>query len=522
MLHYSRESHRNKVGWHMAKYKHYDYSQMVMIPVSLEKQLMPGTLEFAIHTLVENRMDMSRFDERYNNDETGCSAYDPKILLKIVLLGYSRGLLSSRHLERACRENVTFMALSCGQCPDHSTIAAFVSCMRDEIVPLFRDVLLVCEEMDLLGGTFFALDGLRLPSNTSKSWSGTRSELQGRKERIEARVKQLLEEHVQQDEREERSPKAGAPAGGSDRQRQIERLQRKAARIERWLRQNEPKIGPRGKEISSNVTDNESAEMYTAHGIIQGYNGQALVDSKHQVILHGEAFGDSQDYEHVPAVLDAAKQNLQAIGHGEHYFAGKILTADTNYHSRTNIRKCKEEGLDAYIPDRFFRRRDPRYKPQRRYWPRRKERYGVEDFRCAETTNQYVCPAGKSLKLQAKRASNAGNLYRRYAADERDCRGCTLRSRCLSKKSSRRRWLNVPSGTDGINFSKEMAAKVDTERGRKIYPQRLALIEPVFANIRIHKRLDRFTLRGKVKVNIQWLLYCMVHNIEKILNYGVT
>ena len=89
MLHYALESHTNNVGWDMAKYKHYDYSQMVMIPVSLEDQLMPATLEFAIHTLVENRMDLSRFDDRYNNDETGCSAYDPKILYGAFLWSVS-------------------------------------------------------------------------------------------------------------------------------------------------------------------------------------------------------------------------------------------------------------------------------------------------------------------------------------------------------------------------------------------------------------------------------------------------
>ena len=77
----------------MARYKSYDYSQDVLIPVSLEEQLVPGTLEFAIHTLVETRMDTSIFDDRYRNDETGRWAYDPKILLKIVLFGFSRGLI---------------------------------------------------------------------------------------------------------------------------------------------------------------------------------------------------------------------------------------------------------------------------------------------------------------------------------------------------------------------------------------------------------------------------------------------
>ncbi len=82
----------------MAKYKHYDYAQEVLLPVSLEQQLVPGTLEFAIHTLVETRMDMSVFDAQYNNDDTGRAAYDPKVLLKVVPFAYSRGMISSRKI----------------------------------------------------------------------------------------------------------------------------------------------------------------------------------------------------------------------------------------------------------------------------------------------------------------------------------------------------------------------------------------------------------------------------------------
>ncbi len=106
------------------------------MPVSLEDQLMPGTLEFAIHTLAETRLDMAIFHGKYRNDGTGRAAYDPKILLKVVLLAYSRGLISSRQIEQACRQNVVFIALACGQQPDHSTIAAFISSMKDEIAPV--------------------------------------------------------------------------------------------------------------------------------------------------------------------------------------------------------------------------------------------------------------------------------------------------------------------------------------------------------------------------------------------------
>ena len=109
----------------MVRYKQYGPSQILLILVFFEEQLILGSLEFAIHTMVETRMDMSIFDGNHNNDQTGRRTYDPKILLKVVLFAYSRGLISSHRIERTCRENVTFTALSGNQRPDHSTIAAF-------------------------------------------------------------------------------------------------------------------------------------------------------------------------------------------------------------------------------------------------------------------------------------------------------------------------------------------------------------------------------------------------------------
>ena len=500
----------------MAKYKRYDYSQKVFIPVSLADQLMPGTLEFAIHTLVETRMDMSVFDENYKNDKTGRSAYDPKVLLKVVLLGYSRGLMSSRKIERACCENVTFMAISCNQRPDHSTLASFVASMKDEILPLFTDILLVCEEEKLLGGTFFALDGCKLPSNASKRWSGKISDIKKKKEKIEQKVKRLLAEQIEGDKND-----SDGLTELSNREKQIEKLQKQAERIEKWLKENDAKIGTTGKELQSNVTDNESAKMMTSHGTIQGYNGQTLVDKKHQVIVHAEAFGRGQDHEHVAPMLEGAKENLQKIGKPTDYFKGKILTADTNYHSHSNLKKCQQEELDAYIPDIYFRKRDPRFATQTRGQVKKEKKFVLEDFTYNEAKDQYICPNGKILKLNIKKHTVDRNIYSRYMADAEDCKRCSLKSRCFYRKNTKRRSLDVPIGAEETNLSKAMLEKVDSEKGRKIYPQRIAIVEPIYANIRTHKRLDRFTLRGKIKANIQWMLYCLVHNIEKIINYGM-
>jgi transposase len=499
----------------MAKYKPYDYSQSLLIPVSLQKQLMAGTLEFAIHTLVEGRMDMSVFDTRYQNDDTGRRAYDPKTLLKVVLLAYSRGLTSSRQIERACGENVTFMAMSCNQRPDHSTIAAFVSSMKDQIKPLFRDVLLVCEEEDLLGGTFFAIDGCKMPSNASTEWSGKISEFQNRKEKIEHKITVLVKDHIEKDQADE--VVKGQPL--VSREKQIRRLKQQAEKIERWLSQNEKKIGSNGKELLSNITDNDSTKMYTSHGTVQGYNSQAIVDSKHQVIVHGEALGRGPDNENLPPVVDGAKENIQSIGKPEDYFEDKILTADASYHSITNINKCNDEKLDAYIPDNKFRNRDERFSSRLGNQSNSKN-FTFADFKYDRKQDHYICPNGKRLKKNGKPSLHRGKLLRKYISREIDCRSCKLRAKCLRYKDAKRRHLSYYADKSGENISHTMIKKIESEMGRKVYPQRIAIVEPVFANIRTQKRLDKFNLRGKIKVNIQWLLYCMVHNIEKVANYG--
>jgi transposase len=241
----------------MARYKPYDYSQMNMIPVSLEKQLVPGTLEHAIHHIIEEHLDLSMFNERYRNDITGRRAIDPKVLLKVVLLGYSRGLTSSRLLEKACRENIIFMAIACGDIPDHSTIAPFISGMEEEITPLFTQVLLICEEEGLLGGTHFSIDGVKLPSNASKENSGRFEELKGKKENIERKVKEVIREHKEEDKEDGKGKKR--PKDDKYKNR-LKRLKQKAERIEEFLRENEPRKGVSGKEVQSNITDNESAK----------------------------------------------------------------------------------------------------------------------------------------------------------------------------------------------------------------------------------------------------------------------
>jgi hypothetical protein len=190
---------------------------------------------------------------------------------------------------------------------------------------------------------------------------------------------------------------------------------------------------------------------------------------------------------------------------------------------------CKEEKIDAYIPDIQFRKRDPRFAEQERFQdgihgrqrPAAKpDLFTASDFSFDPTKQVYLCPHGKELTCHARHQTNRYRTYDIYHAHKEDCTPCPLRSQCLSKPTTSRRYLSVPVDSQPPNLIDEMRTKIDTEQGKQIYARRLAIVEPVFANICVQKRMHRFTLRTKLKVDVQWRLFALVHNIGKIHTFG--
>ena len=338
----------------MARYKEYDYRQGKLIPISFDKQILPGTFEYTLNYLIDNELDLSLFDARYRNDDTGAPAYDPAILLKIILYAYSRGITSSRKIEQCCRENVIFMALSCDTSPHFTTIADFVSTLDAEMISLFLEVLLVCDELNLIGKELFAIDGVKLPSNASKEWSGTKEDLTKKKEKMEKVIRSIIARHKETDDKEEKQESI------AQEEQYVATLKQNVKKIRSWLKENDDKPGKTGKPIKSNITDNESATMKTSHGVVQGYDGVAVVDDKHQIIVNAEAYGAPQEHELLQPMVEGTRENLAAIGTPDAFETTK-LTADSGFHSEKNMQALMEQGIDAYVADTQFRKRDPRF-----------------------------------------------------------------------------------------------------------------------------------------------------------------
>jgi transposase len=491
----------------MVKYKPENRSQLEMKIIDYSAQLVEGSLEYAIDYLLEQRINLSKFDVAYNNDKTGAPAYSPKTMLKVVLFAYANGILSSRKIEKACQENVVFMALSGGHAPHFTYIAEFIHRFDEEIKNVFREVLLVCWELDLIGGEFLAIDGCKLSASAAKEWSGTFSDLGKKEEKIRKTLKHIMDEHMRNDQ-------TGSDPGIKKR---MEKIEAKADRVRKFLYDHEPRLGPRGNEIQSNITDNESARLKSSHGWIQGYNGMTMVDSKSQVVINAEVFGGNNESMYFQEFMEHTSKSVIAEL-PDNILKTSAVIADTGFYSEDNLKYLGDEEIDSYIPDQYYRKRDPRFATKPRFNTGRRKGYLSEvDFSFDTEQNEYTCPNGCKLKYKGERKLR-NNRGKRYEASAHDCKECPLRSRCLNTEKNRNRVIYVALPRYDKDYIKEMMSKIDSANGRKIYSMRMGIVEPVYGNICHAKGMNRFNYRTKKKVNSQWLLYCMVHNIGKIAN----
>jgi transposase len=508
----------------MARYKYIDTNPR-LLAVDLAQQLLPGTFEHALNYLLSGPIDLAAFDARFCNDATGAPAYPPALLLKVVLFAYAQGIVGSRGIERACREHVTFIALCGDTAPHFTTIAHFVSTVGDDIARVFAAVVAICDTHGLISREMFAIDGVKLPSNAAKQRSGTRAEYARQATKLETAARTMLTRHREAD------ALASEPTLATKTVQRIERLDHDAAQIREWLATHpDDRRGVKGGIRKSNRTDNESAKMATGKGVIQGYTGVAAVDAAHQIIVEAQAHGTGSEQELLLPVVTALQPLLTPTS---------LITADAGYHSDANLRELAARSIDALVADNDMRRRDGRLATQARHKaaphplhdksdsagePSPPALYQASEFVYDAAARTCVCPAGKSLNRSGHNRVLRDDIWDRFQGSKRDCLPCSLRARCLRTPATTpvRSVMFHQGKTAPLpeTHSARMRRKIDSPDGRRRYGARFGAVEPVFGNLCHNKGLDRFTLRGRRKVDGQWKLFCLVHNIEKLARHG--
>ena len=354
------------------------------------------------------------------------------------------------------------------------------------------------------------------------SLSGTRADFERQAAKLEAAATAMVERHRATD------ALPVEPDVAAKTVERIARLERDAVRMRDWLATHpDDRPGANGAVRQSNRTDNESAKMATGKGVIQGYTGVAAVDRTHQIIVEAQAHGTGSEQALLIPVVTAVQPLLTS---------DTCITADAGYHSEANLHALATMNVTALSADNDLRRRDERFATQDRHKEapdplhdktRKDETPSIfqpSDFTYDAEARTCVCPAGKSLYRKGQHLVTNGFVAEHFRGAKRDCAPCALRAQCLRTPDTtvsrqvaffRGRAENAPE-----THTARMKAAIDAPAGRAQYAQRFGAVEPVFANVRYNKGLDRFTLRGRAKVDGQWKLFCLVHNIEKLANNG--
>jgi hypothetical protein len=213
------------------------------------------------------------------------------------------------------------------------------------------------------------------------------------------------------------------------------------------------------------------------------------------------------------------------------------VAADAGFHSEANVKYLFDTGVDGYLADTLFRKRDPRFISANRHvptrpsapWARPPKGEGEALFRPGDfiydaASKTCICPAGEFLYQNGAHCRLRGREAVKFTGAKRVCGPCALRDKCLRypERTPVRQVVFFTGRTmdKPETYTAKMKRKIDTAHGRYQYSRRLAVAEPVFANVCSARGLKRFSHRGRTKVNTQWLLYCLVHNIGKVSRYG--
>ncbi len=442
-----------------------DRDQLFLLPPALQDWLPSDDLAYFLLDAVD-QFDLAPFHASYRADGVGQAAFQPHMMVALLLYAYCLGVRSSRQIERLCRRDVAFRVVAGNLCPDHATIARFRQRHAEALKGLFTDILRLCEGAGLVKVGVVALDGTKIAAAAALDANRTY-------ESIRAEVETMLGQAESEDAEEDRlyGPEHRGdelPEALRDRRGRLERLQRCRERLEgeaaaaaaehaRKLAERAAKEAEAGQklrgrkpkpvsetpeaEAKANLTDPDSRIMKTRRGYLQGYNAQAVATAG-QIIVAAEVTPEENDVGQLHPMLAATAKELKAAGIEEAVGAAPV---DAGYCSEANLEQADPEGPELFVATR-------------------------KDWKQREQLRQAPPPRGRI----------PGHLSRR----------------------------------------ERMERKLRTKRGRRLYRQRSRIIEPVFGQTKSCRGIDRFLRRGLAACQAEWKVICGTHNLLKLWRSG--
>jgi transposase len=457
--------------------------------------LLPQEHECYLYAELFAQLDTARVETLYS--VKGQHAYHPKQIVSILIYAYSRGVFSSRQIERRCREDLSFMFIAQMNCPNFRVLSDFRKNHGVFFQDCFKQTVKLAMALKLASLGHISLDGSKFKADTSKHKAMSYGRLKDKERALCAEIEALIEQASRCDREEDQAyrDKTGyeIPEDLQFKQDRLAKIQAAKQALEaREAVLNPGKAIEDSKQIS--FADTEARIMGKKGQFDYAYNGQISVDADFQIIVGQHISQHANDQQDVEPALQALQDTTDQMP--DH------MSLDNGYFSANNLQALEQAEVDAYIAT------DKGEKAHKTPLDDSDRKLVKADFTYDETSNTFTCPGGQTLPM----ISEAKDGSRVYQGRAEVCADCPLKKRCCQSTTGQARTINTD---DKEALRQDMRRKMQTPPAQALYKQRKVIVEPVFGQIK-NSGFRGFSVRGKDKVAGEFSIICAAHNFKKI------
>ncbi len=478
----------------MGKFKPYRAEQLMMFPNSIKDYVGEGHLARVVDAVVE-RLDTADIEEKYS--ELGQNTYHPKILVKLLFYGYALGERSGRMIARRIETDTAYIYLAQMYQPDFRTINDFRKNHLKELSGYFVEIVRLSQELGLVKVGQINIDGTKIKADAANRLTKDKEGYQEWLKKTEANIQEIL---AQADQRDAVEDQMYGDQRGDELPEEINTQEKLKKRLEEVIQrfQDEPAASPLGGKERINFTDADARFMKGGNGKIDAnYNCQIAVDGN-QMIVASEVITQANDRGALKLMVEASEKTLRE--------PVREVAADSGYSSYENYEYLSKSQKVGYVPDqRLMKVRSREYGP-----------YHEENFRYDERNDCYICPEDEKLiRYKERRQDSSYRQWRQVIYRGRTC------SECVSKPLCTQQPQRTLARDDRRTLVDQMRKRLLSKEGREKYLQRLYTAEPVFGHLKHILGYRRFLLRTLRKVQGEFRLMCIGHNLKKIHRWWV-
>lgn len=469
-------------------------NQGEMWGLSPDLALPAGHVARAIDEIIE-KLNLDRCNRKHVHT-AGEPAYDVRVLAKVLIYGYARGITSSREMARQCEESIAFQYLTRGQRPDFRTISRFRRKKRHLLRWVFKQIVQLAQQVGIARLGLIALDSVKLAANASASKKMTEPQIREELQKLDEYLGKVAASDKQED------AVCGTERRGDELPADFQDAQERKEKLAEALRVLEERKASAKREPPKDVslTDPEAPWIKKNGRFIRGYSGQVAADSEHQVIVGLKATAQGTDNDQLNPMLQEVEKTTGR--------APEQLVADSGYYTDEAVLEASKSKTDCVVPDSETAAQLNN--------PKRGESeeaaYHVSRFSYDEGKDEFTCPQGKKLPFSRshQKRGQATKVYRCA-----DCHDCPVCAQCTDDA---RGFRNIEVRVDHAEIRK-LREKLKTDVVKAVYKKRKAIIEPIFGRWQHNWGVRRLRLRGLSGFSAELHLLAIAHNITKLIRW---